>query len=525
MIIFNSNKFLPHKVAGRTAADARSVAMDFFKSVFASDQATPPQNESPTESPRRLPEANEPGGNSGWRGLIKTFATKSESVIQTYRRDLEEFGSGLKKETESFREVASQAVRHLPGSLEARTASAQESLESVGQAIDEFGGSVWRGTAELISQGKASILAMEGEGSGSDQYSSDHGQQSGTPASRRYSRFEVQVVAIQSDMNTFAEEPEDVQGFNNWKLGFDLAKKEDEIEKLCFENAALEGFLEKLVPRSMDYDTFWLRYYYRVHKLKQAEDAREKLVKRVISGDEEEDLSWEVGDDDQSDEEGKNEDKKGTDFTQVNEKKVEVKKDEIVKMEQRDQINNEIPSVKNVEVSQVQDLDASNKNDDGVTPDSENSDESQKNKEKRKEDTKSEHVGVEKHAEVSQVDKLEGSTEEVDEVSNLEKQSKSEFASDDMSLRSDDKTEQRGKVDTGESVKDSSHYFVSSQPSTQEEDLEWDEIENLSEHDETKPSEMSVSPLNRDLHKRPIVVEEDEDLSWDIEDDDEPTKP
>ncbi|KAG6512644.1 BSD domain-containing protein C22A12.14c-like [Zingiber officinale] len=501
--------------------------MDFFKSVFASDPATIPQHESPTESPSRLPEANETGGNSGWRGLIKTFATKSESVIQTYRRDLEEFGSGLKKETEALREVASQAVRHLPDSLEARASAAQESLESVGQAIDEFGGSVWRGTEELISQGKASILAMEGEGSGSDRYSSDHGQQSGTPASMRYSRFEVQVVAIQSDMNTFSEEPEDVQGFNNWKLGFDLDTKEDEIEKLCFENGALEGFLEKLVPRSMDYETFWLRYYYRVHKLKQAEDARAKLVKRVISGDEEEDLSWEVGDDDQTDEESKNDDdKKGRDFRQANEKTVEVKKDEIVKMEQKDQMNNEpIPSVKNVEVSQVQDLDASNKNDNGATSDSANADESQKNKEIRKEDTKSELVRVEKHAEVSQVDKLEASTENVDETSNLEKQSKSEFAGDGISLRSDDKTDQRGKVDTGESVEDSSHYFGSSQPSAQVEDLEWDEIENLGEHDETKSAETSVSPLNRDLRKRPIVVEEDEDLSWDIEDDDEPTKP
>ena len=39
--------------------------------------------------------------NSDWSfgGLITTLASKSESIIETYRRDLEEVGSGLKKET------------------------------------------------------------------------------------------------------------------------------------------------------------------------------------------------------------------------------------------------------------------------------------------------------------------------------------------------------------------------------------------------------------------------------------------
>ncbi|CAN1806714.1 hypothetical protein LINPERHAP1_LOCUS24769 [Linum perenne] len=51
--------------------------------------------------------------------MIQKLATKSESVIDTYRRDLEELGSGLRKETAVICEVASRTVKDLPASLEA----------------------------------------------------------------------------------------------------------------------------------------------------------------------------------------------------------------------------------------------------------------------------------------------------------------------------------------------------------------------------------------------------------------------
>ena len=42
---------------------------------------------------------------------------------------------------------------------------------------------------------------------------------------------------------------------------------------------------------------------YRVHELKQQEDATAKLVQRVIAQEEDEDLSWEVDDDEEEEEE------------------------------------------------------------------------------------------------------------------------------------------------------------------------------------------------------------------------------
>ncbi|RWW07913.1 hypothetical protein BHE74_00007136 [Ensete ventricosum] len=467
--------------------------MDFFKSVFSADPISPKdQHQSQPESPHRSPEADEQGdgargaggdggGGSGWRGLMKTFATKSESVIQTYRRDLEEFGSGLKKETAAIREAAARAVLDLPGSLEAGASAAQESLESVGHAFDDIGGTVWRGTAEIISQGKEAILLMEAEAGGTDQYPTDHGSQSATP-SKRYSRFEAQVLAIQSDVNTFSEEPEDAQDFNNWRSGFDLAEEEEEIDKLCYENAALEGFLQKLVPRSVDYETFWFRYYYRIHKLKQAEDARAKLVKRVISREEEEDLSWEVDDD--ADEEVKKDDKRDEKLSENKGTKVETE-------ENNDEINTVV----------------------------------------QKEDMSPEPMELPKHAESPHVENLDASKEKDDEEVTLSagKAENSELTTEGMKSKSDDKTNEttvpEGKTDVVGTFKDSGTSIVSSQPSVPEEDdFEWDEIEDLGEHNEKKSGDTSASPLRVDLHKRLNVVEDDEDLSWDIEDDDDSTK-
>ncbi|KAI9126533.1 hypothetical protein K1719_002129 [Acacia pycnantha] len=71
-------------------------------------------------------------------GIFQTLASKSESVIGFYRRDLEEFHSGLKKETAIIPEATSRAVKNLPALLDVGASVAQESLESVGQAIDDI---------------------------------------------------------------------------------------------------------------------------------------------------------------------------------------------------------------------------------------------------------------------------------------------------------------------------------------------------------------------------------------------------
>nr|XP_023892603.1 BSD domain-containing protein 1-like [Quercus suber] len=397
--------------------------MDFFKSVFSEDPDPPPNVDAPEPNPD--PDSDSDSDSTAiWSfgGLIKTIASKSESVIQTYRRDIEEFGSGLKKETSVIREVASRAVMDFPASLDAGASVAQESLESVGQAIDDIGSSVWKSTAEIITHGADKLLVAAAAGSDSDS-DSNNGRQLSSSSQvsdlKPYSRFDAQVRAVQCDLNTYLEEPKE-EDLEDWKLGFVLEEKGKEIEDLIRENPVIEEIYGNIVSTRVDKESFWIRYFYRVHKLKQAEEARAKLVKRVISHGEEEDLSWDFDDDDEE--------------------------------------NGE----KNI-IS----------NNDNVALDDDKS--------SRDRDNVVENVGV--------------------------------------------KLNEKGG-DSEESGRDSDVSVVSSQPLlvAEEEELGWDEIEDIGSNDENKGEgeDGVVSSSNRvDLRKRLSKAEEEEDLSWDIEDGDD----
>lgn len=264
--------------------------MDLFKSVLPDyDHHHQQQPDSPESTPSPLNDAAATSSSSSWSfgNLIKTLATKSESVIGSYRRELEEFGSELKKESSVIRQVASRAVKDLPGSLDIGASVAQESLESVGQAIDDIGATVWKSTAKIISHGLLS------SSSHIDSYGHLHQGLSVKP----YSRFEMQLLAIQSDKATYVREPDDDLGeFEKWSLRFKLEEKRDVIAGLINGNKAVKEMYVKIVPVEVDAETFWRRYYYKVHKLEEAEEARVKLVKRAVSGQEEEDLSWDLDD-------------------------------------------------------------------------------------------------------------------------------------------------------------------------------------------------------------------------------------
>ncbi|KAG6668259.1 protein DOS2-like [Carya illinoinensis] len=262
--------------------------MDFFRSVFADDPHPSDSTEhhsKPRSEDVPLSDPN-PNPSGAW-----SFGR----LINTVARDLEEFGSGLKKETALIRDVASRAAKELPGSLVAGASVTQESFESVGHAIDGIGSSVWKSTAEIISQGRDAFLALDSDSDSSENNDNNNSRIIKNSQGSRYSRFDAQVRAIQGDMNTYLEEPEDLERYNEWKLGFVLDEKGEEIENLIGENGVIGEIYGKVVPSRIDKDSFWGRYFYRVHKLKQAEDARAKLVKRAISG-EEEDLSWDFDD-------------------------------------------------------------------------------------------------------------------------------------------------------------------------------------------------------------------------------------
>ncbi|MBA0762825.1 hypothetical protein Gotri_012389 [Gossypium trilobum] len=426
--------------------------MDFFKSIFADDPYPPdPESESNSlndqdsapDSPPKQSDSNPTGWSFG--DLVKTIASRSESVIEVYRRDLQEFGTGLKNEIEV----------------------AQCSLGNVGHAIDELGSTVLKGTVQIINQGRDVILAASNESdsppseSNSRSFSTQRGLNS-----RGYSRFDAQLRAIQGDISTYGEEPEDLEDYKKWKSGFNLEDKKGQIERLMEENGEIESIYKRVVGVSdgVDHEIFWCRYFYRVYKLQVAEDMRVKLVKRAISrDDEDEELSWDVDDDD--------------------DEKVDVKK--AVNLES----NGDFPANKE-QVEKVE-------KDKEKNPVEELRVESDDAEKKGNADEKSsfgnvvtEKVNSEKDDGVSKEDSVSKSVEKV--------------ASEEQDGR------KKSSNDNG----------LSSRPSMPgEEDPGWDEIEDLSSIDDMKGTHGGNSILNRaDLRKRLSTAEEDEDLSWDIED-------
>uniref|UniRef100_A0A803NR98 BSD domain-containing protein n=1 Tax=Cannabis sativa TaxID=3483 RepID=A0A803NR98_CANSA len=378
--------------------------MNFFKTVFSENPDPPPpestsgspkksSNDQEREDPDPIPDSHHSGSSVGgggvWSfgGLIQTLATKSESVIETYRRDLQEFSSGLKKEIE---------VAH-------------GSLGTVGHAIDELGNTVLKGTAQIIAQGKDAILSDDLESDSSDSNNTQNYNSQASLNSKRYSRFDAQVRTLQGDASTYCDEPEDLDDYSNWKLGFVLEEKSEEIEELIEENRAVENIYKRVVPDSIDHQTFWCRYFFKKNGELGSEDGGVVVAKEVQNDSSNASLKEESS----------------------------------------------IDTNKNVEKTY-------------------NVNEGKSSGEESKQ-------GV--HLEEDVVDS---------EVSNKKL---------DVS-KADDKLASKGMTESGESSKDSDVTVVSTQPSMpEEEDLGWDEIEDLSTIEDKKITHLG-SPNRAELRKR-----------------------
>ncbi|CAJ1906533.1 unnamed protein product [Sphenostylis stenocarpa] len=422
--------------------------MNFFTSIFSySDNAhqIELQEEANRDSlPPQRRSVSSGAGAGAWEigGLWKTLSAKSESIIEIYRRDLQEFGTGLKKEIE---------VAH-------------GSLGTVGHVIDQFGNTVAEGTAHIISHGKDAMV-LDSESWNNDNTKNKHGTEKKNFNSKRYSRFDAQVGAIQVDVSSYTEVPEDLDGYEKWKSGFSLEGKREEMEVLLRENEGMESVYKGVVPNVVDRDTFWCRYYYRVYRLKKAEDVRVRLVRRMTREDEE--LSWDVVEEDEEEEDNENNVEKEGYYT----------------------------GIKRLNVEQMY-----------------KSCEEGSKEEKKGNLLQSEGIGDKKDETVEE-SKVDKSKKEMDYGS---KKSVDEVDDTDNMNDSDKKVIMERKVDDGKNS-----LVANKHPGNEkEEEFEWDEIENLSRIDEEKATQTG-SPTKVDLRKRLSTAQEEEDLSWDIEDDDD----
>ncbi|KAF5781134.1 hypothetical protein HanRHA438_Chr11g0493221 [Helianthus annuus] len=93
---------------------------------------------------------------------------------------------------------------------------------------------VLKSTVEIISQGTVVIL----EPSDAD----DSTNSESLWSSRVYNHFESQLNAIQTNVRTYCDDPEDLDEYNKWKLDFVLSDMEGEIEKLIGSGGSGKDF-------------------------------------------------------------------------------------------------------------------------------------------------------------------------------------------------------------------------------------------------------------------------------------------
>uniref|UniRef100_A0A804PGQ0 Uncharacterized protein n=1 Tax=Zea mays TaxID=4577 RepID=A0A804PGQ0_MAIZE len=67
-------------------------------------------------------------------------------------------------------------------------------------------------------------------------------------STKKYTRFEAQVLALRADPATFTREPEDSEGFGKWSALFSIDEMKEQIETVLHESPGLESFVEGLVP-------------------------------------------------------------------------------------------------------------------------------------------------------------------------------------------------------------------------------------------------------------------------------------
>lgn len=114
-------------------------------------------------------------------------------------------------------------------------------------------------------------------------------------------RFEKRIFELQGNPDTYCEPAKDLDAFAVWSKGFNLDDNADSCIAILDTHDAIADLYERVVPRIVDEDTFWMRYFFAKSVLEKEEERRKKLLERAenvgAEGDEED--GW--GDDDWGD--------------------------------------------------------------------------------------------------------------------------------------------------------------------------------------------------------------------------------
>lgn len=115
-------------------------------------------------------------------------------------------------------------------------------------------------------------------------------------------RFEKRIFELEANPDTYCEPAKDLDAFAEWSKSFVLDENADNCIAILDRHESIAELYERVVPRIVEEDTFWMRYFFARHVLEKEEERRKRLLERaentVAEADDDED-GW--GDDDWDD--------------------------------------------------------------------------------------------------------------------------------------------------------------------------------------------------------------------------------
>ncbi|POW10375.1 hypothetical protein PSHT_08767 [Puccinia striiformis] len=282
-------------------------------SSIATTSTATKDNEAPTSSPKgkeRALNQNQPSDH-GSPNPLSAFVDPSS---------IGSFFSKLSKDSESLTASIQNKISHLPNQVqvpvgkfdlsevtklaEGYLAKGEVYLQDVGKELKEF----VQDAVKVIPPSEAE-QQLQGGGDGDDNITEEAGRstpsaQPGVSLAEKRRLLDVKREAMVSRLPQ--EEESIINAFDEFVSGIQQAggfdgqawqkRIQTELELEDSEQSTLKSYLKNLVfPSSMPAQTFWTRYFFRIHRIDQEEAAR-RVVLSAAQEDNEGDFSWDMED-------------------------------------------------------------------------------------------------------------------------------------------------------------------------------------------------------------------------------------
>jgi hypothetical protein len=248
--------------------------------------------------------------NTDWKtemsALQKELKEDTVEIGQKAKEVTEELGQktihaakNLPQVVDEGRRKAVAQLEHLPTSSAARAKEAAAHLKEAGASLSQMGSRVVANTSEMFDHFSNAIQAEMNAAQDRDLNTSFTSGGGGASSSSRslnrnestkFSRFDADVASMQRDSSTYCDEPDDAEDFEAWNATFNLPGAKPDIAKFLSENTFMSELQARIVPVVVDYESFWTRYFYRLHKLEEKHAQLAALASRAQM--EEDDLGW-----------------------------------------------------------------------------------------------------------------------------------------------------------------------------------------------------------------------------------------